>query len=178
MTVTAENQHLRDRVRLLEYRASLMRQAPSPEAAERMQRVHQRADSISSAFGERAPAVPAAGVGLDEFTRRCIRPLLKHSPEFAGEQLFGLTGPALAMVAERVFADAERAIHDAATSTPGRLVARQHRDSVGRLITTFDGDPIAWMSPFMTAGSVGRIERSAVAAGRSTITPRGNHGNS
>lgn len=161
----------------MEDRLARMRQAPTPETAERMRRVHQRADSISAAFGERAPAIPAVGIDPDEFTRRCIRPLLKHSRDFANEQLSPLTGPALEVVAERVFADAERAIHDAATAKPGVLVARQHRDPVGRMITRFDGDPLAWMAPFMQQGSAGTIDRGAVDAGRATTNPRTHNGN-
>lgn len=43
----------------------------------------------------------------------------------------------------------------------GRLFASSSRDDVGRKITTYEGDPIAWMHPFMAPGYVVTINKDA-----------------
>jgi hypothetical protein len=35
------------------------------------------------------------------------------------------------------------------------------RDAAGRLISKFYGDPLAWMTPFMGAGRVARINKTS-----------------
>lgn len=46
----------------------------------------------------------------------------------------------------------------AAAHNSGRLVAFQHRDDAGRKVTTYEGDPWAWMEPYALAGKRARVD--------------------
>lgn len=46
----------------------------------------------------------------------------------------------------------------AAAHHSGRLVPFQHRDDAGRKVTTYEGDPSAWMAPYMLAGKTARVD--------------------
>lgn len=64
------------------------------------------------------------------------------------------------------------AVQTEALSNSGKLFAHESpRDNAGRVTTSWTGDNLAWMAPFMTGASVGRInvemaKEAARAGGR------------
>jgi len=116
----------------------------SPLASEQ-----RRCDEILRGYGERERA-PDRGLGeqLNEYRIRLASLIQRHSPSFDGAKLYHFARSDDATInplLETLYAEAEKSL---LKHQPGQLreVTRTDR---GREITTFYGDPLTWMAPFM-----------------------------
>lgn len=117
-----------------------------------------RADGVMQLFGKQANP-PLAGESPISYRKRLSESLKKYSA-MKEVRMDSLDGSAFDLVEERVYADARTAALSPAEAPTGRLIPMVRRDSAGREITTFAGDPMAWMQHFMSGGSACRINRS------------------
>ena len=107
-----------------------------------------RADSIYVAFGQRAPR-PLDGENLSGYRRRIAKDLQIHSPNWKGIALSAFADDAAFSVAEaQIYADATHAAQNPVDLPEGTLRAVTRADSTGRQITSFYGQPRAWMQSF------------------------------
>ena len=91
---------------------------------------------------------PLHGEQLLDYRRRLLRPLMKFSTQFKDVDLDELREPLLTPIEKLVFADAIRASTDGSTlpeDTPREVVTV---DRTGRHISSFYGQPKAWMKTF------------------------------
>lgn len=108
-----------------------------------------RADAVYQGFGKQAPR-PLQGETLRAYNIRLMAPFLKHSKHFKDAKLSEVPDSTLPGIMESVYADAAAASMSAEDVAPGKLVERQVKDVTGRVISTFAGDPSAWMRQFRT----------------------------
>jgi hypothetical protein len=128
-----------------------------PEERDVLAATQARADAVAAQFGEQASA-PIPGESALAYRKRQLNRFKKHSPRFKDEKFDFLTGAPLAATEDIIYADAMAAARSTSdSSTIGRLIPLQKRDSAGRLITEFAGDPLAWMQSFMSGGQRGSI---------------------
>lgn len=90
---------------------------------------------------ERRAALHAAQEFLEPQSRQLAQQALKGEPT-----LFEAAESAL-------LAEARERAYDS-----GRLVPFHRRDDTGRKVTQYEGDPAAWMAPFMLPSAVARID--------------------
>ena len=91
---------------------------------------------------------PLHGEQLLDYRRRLLRPLMKYSTQFKDVDLDELREPLLTPIEKLMFADAIRASTDGSTlpeDTPREVVTV---DRTGRHISSFYGQPKAWMKTF------------------------------
>lgn len=119
-----------------------------------------RADGVAQLFGKQVNA-PLAGENPVAYRKRLAESFKKYSPQMKDVRMDSLDGAAFALVEERIYADAQSAALSPAEAPAGRLIPMVRRDSAGREITTFAGDPDAWMRHFTSTGAVCRINRAA-----------------
>jgi hypothetical protein len=105
------------------------------------------ADTALRSWGGSAPP-PMSGERLLDFRRRLLRPLLKHSKEWASVNLDELKEPLFSPIEKSVFADAIAASTDNSSVPTDYLREIITVDKSGRHISTFVGQPKAWMSAF------------------------------
>jgi hypothetical protein len=105
------------------------------------------ADTACRAWGA-AAVPPLHGEQLLDYRRRLLRPLMKHSKEFAAVDLDELREPLLTPIEKSVFADAIRASHDNSSVPEDYLREVTTTDHTGRRITCFYGQPRSWMNAF------------------------------
>jgi hypothetical protein len=105
------------------------------------------ADQACRAWGA-AAVPPLHGEQLLDYRRRLLRPLMKHSKEFAAVDLDELREPLLGPIEKSVFADAIRASTDASSVPEDYLREIITVDKTGRRISSFVGQPRAWMNAF------------------------------
>ena len=99
-----------------------------------------------------------------DYRKRQLGRFQKHSARFKDSRLDSLDEAMLGPIEDIVYADAVQAAKSPTVGSPGRLipiVTREH----GREITRFGGDIGAFMAPFMTGATVGRINRNPNAGG-------------
>jgi hypothetical protein len=120
-------------------------------------RAQSRADSVAAMFGERAPQ-PFPGERPLDYRKRALSKFQRHSERFKDSRLDSLDDATLSATEEHVYHDAQVAARSPATPTAGRLIGRTERIG-GRDITTFTGDPMAWMGAFMTGPQSGDFVR-------------------
>ncbi|MDU6685361.1 NUDIX domain-containing protein [Phytobacter diazotrophicus] len=105
-----------------------------------------KADSVFSAFGQRAPS-PTPGEKPLPYRRRLLVKLQEHSPDFKGVDLSAIADAQLLNIAEKqIYADAQSAA--SLSVGPGQLREIKRADATGRMISTFEGDPAAAWAPF------------------------------
>ena len=124
-----------------------------------------RADSVFSMFGDRAP-LPAAGERPIAYRKRLLRNLQRHSDRFKNSRFDALDAATLAPVEDQVYADAVAASSRPDAARRMTLVPHHATDIAGRRITTFTGDPMAWMQFFTPQPQIGRIVRRDASAAR------------
>ena len=146
---------------LAELRAAIKRLTTEVPAGERdaLAAAQSRADSVAAMFGDRAPT-PMAGEASLDYRKRLLKAYQQHSPKFKDTRFDSADSAMLEPVEGIVYADAVNAAKIPALARPGILMPIQKRDAAGRTITTYVGDPLAWMSPYMTHGQNGRINRN------------------
>lgn len=107
-----------------------------------------RADRTYGLHGLNAPR-PMEGETPVAYRRRLVVALQKHSIDYKDVDLSTINDDKmLAIVEKRVFADAEEAAKRPVDLGVGELRKVERRDDVGRKVTEFHGDPIAWMQQF------------------------------
>ena len=116
------------------------------------------ADGLGQMFGiEITP--PLHGESPVEYRKRLAAKFQKHSQKMAGIRLDSLEGPAFDVIEGQIYADALEAARSPDVQKAGVLIPIERRDSAGRVITTFEGDPMSWMQHFMSPGGTARIVR-------------------
>ncbi len=116
-----------------------------------------RADAVAGMFGNKVDA-PMSGETPLAYRKRLLNRFKKHSARFKDEKFDFHNGATLAAVEDIIYNDAITAARSPdETSVAGRLIPLQERDSAGRLITKFAGDPLSWMLPFMSGGRRGTV---------------------
>jgi hypothetical protein len=91
---------------------------------------------------------PLTGERLLDYRRRLLRPLMKHSKEFAAVDVDQLAEPLITPIEKSVFADAIKASHDNSSVPEDYLREVTTTDATGRRITTFYGQPRSWLNQF------------------------------
>jgi hypothetical protein len=114
-----------------------------------------RADAVATLHGVSAPP-PILGESAIAYRRRLLSKFQGFSPTFGKANVNFVDAPTLALLEDRIYADAAQARHDA---TPGELRAVESRDAAGRLITRFHGDVGAFLAPFVSHGQRVKINR-------------------
>jgi hypothetical protein len=145
------------RVNALRREVSAIRRELSSEDVEALAMTQARADAALAPFGKRS-SPPISGEMPDKYRQRMLRHLAPLSPRFKDETFYSVTGAALTVCEDQVYADAMAAARDSdSPANAGRLIPLQERDDAGRLVTKFAGDPLSWMQSFMSAGRRGHI---------------------
>lgn len=106
-----------------------------------------KADAVLAAHGKSAGR-PLNGEGILAYRKRMARDLQTHSPDWKGVNLNTLPGEAFNIAERAIFADAVKAAKSPTTAGVGLLREVRNTDRTGRVISTFVGDPDAWMSEF------------------------------
>jgi hypothetical protein len=130
----------------------------TPERADAIADAYMRADQVYATWGQTPPHA-MSHESVQDYEARLARPLQKHSKEFGAVDLSKLDSATHAGVISRVFADAVAAANDPASYTEG-LREVQTRDHSGRVITSFKGQPRAWLSQFTAPSMRASIDTS------------------
>jgi colicin import membrane protein len=120
-----------------------------------------QADSVYSMLGSAAPA-PMAAETFDDYRVRLMRGLQRHSRDFKDSNLTAVAradSVAFDAIADRILSDAKKFAGTSGAVADGQLRAHETRSSGGHHITTYTGDPFAWMAPFMLRPQRVRISR-------------------
>lgn len=105
------------------------------------------ADRVHAAFGDSAPR-PLQGEDLLGYRRRLTRGLQKHSSTWKDVDLTKADDNLLGVAQRQVYADAFSAARNPIDLAEDELRAVVSRDTTGRQITTFVGQPRAWLNQF------------------------------
>lgn len=147
------------RVNALRKEVAAVRRELSSEDVEALVATQARADAALQPFGKRS-SPPISGETPDKYRQRMLRHLAPLSPRFKDETFHYVTGAALAVCEDQVYADAASAARDCDNpANAGRLIPLRKADDTGRVITRFAGDPLSWMTAFMDGGRRGHINR-------------------
>jgi hypothetical protein len=120
-----------------------------------------KADSVYGMLGGAAPA-PMAGETYDDYRVRLMRGLQRHSPVFKDSNLPAVAradSVAFNAIADRILSDAMKFAGTSNSVADGQLRETVTRSSGGHMISTFTGDPFAWMRNFMLTPRRVRISR-------------------
>ena len=113
-----------------------------------MSSVQAQADAVFQAFGDSAPR-PQTGEDLAGYRRRLVTKLKEHSPAWKDTNVAAIfDANAFATIEKQVYADALSAAQRPADLEPGALREIKTRDTTGREISSFVGEPSAWMAGF------------------------------
>jgi septal ring factor EnvC (AmiA/AmiB activator) len=108
-----------------------------------------RADTVFAMLGKSAPR-PLVGETLPAYRRRLIGGLKEHSPSYKGVEVAALADEQVLAIAERtVYADAAAFANTPMSAADGGLRETKRTSAAGHQISTFTGDPFAWMGQFM-----------------------------
>jgi len=143
--LASQNGDLVRRVAALESRTPL-----SPEHADynTMIGFQSRADRSYSLHGLSAPR-PMEGETAVAYRRRLAVGLKKHSPDYKDIDIGAVSDEnMLTVIEKRVYDDAEKAARNPVDIGAGELRKITRTDEMGRRITEYHGDPMAWMEPF------------------------------
>jgi hypothetical protein len=105
------------------------------------------ADKVYHALGDAAPR-PLRGENLLAYRRRLATGLKAHSDNWKDVDLSALPKAALDIAERQIRADAMNAAMNPRAVAEGQLRELVNVDSTGRRITSFVGQPSAWMSQF------------------------------
>ena len=106
-----------------------------------------KADKVHSAFGDSAPR-PLQGEDLLSYRRRLATGLKKHSDDWKDEDLSKVPEGVLAIAERKVYKDAMNVALHPVDLPAGMLREIITQDTTGRRISTFAGEPRAWMQQF------------------------------
>jgi hypothetical protein len=105
------------------------------------------ADMACRAWGA-AAVPPLHGEQLLDYRKRLLRPLIKYSTQFKDVSLDELREPLLTPIEKSIFADAIKASTDNSSAPDDYLREVTTTDQTGRRVTSFYGQPRAWMNQF------------------------------
>ena len=142
----------------IERRIGAMSRPMSGAERDDLARAQARADSVARMFGGSASA-PLPGETSVDYRRRMAAKFAPYSKRFAGARFDALDAATLAPIEDMIYSDAVAAAKSPDRAQPGQIIPVQEVDMVGRTITRFIGDPLAWMAPMMSAGQVGHFIR-------------------
>jgi hypothetical protein len=163
MTPAEENRYLRNQLADLQHRLSSVQRSTSAEERNEIAAATARCDAVARLYGTTASA-PVPGETPLAYRRRLAAHYQRYSKTFAQARLDALDAATFEPVESTIFAEAAEAARDPASYGPGELVAVQERDSAGRLVTKYYGDPLSWMAAFMGSGGVvGNVNRNAAS---------------
>lgn len=120
----------------------------TPELEAEYRNEQARCDSVAEMFGTRAPA-PLIDECITDYQRRLAKPYQQYSSRWKNTDLHRCDASILTPIVGQIFDDARRAAHDPARIAPGKLEMSEERDSAGRTIRRFYGDPMATWAPYM-----------------------------
>lgn len=152
-----EAMRLRRENRDLERRIEAACTARTSEEIAALDAIQRRAESVTAKFGE-APPMPRPGERPHEFRVRVLERLQGRSPEFADFDL-ARADSALLAVAEREIFKAAEEVARSGLEAKQPLVRVDEKNEGGQTVSSFYGDPLEWMRPFMGSGTVCRITR-------------------
>lgn len=153
-----ENADLKRRLAGMEAWKKSLTTETSASERDALSAAQSRADSVAVMFGDRAPPPMPGEVSLD-YRKRQLNRFKSHSARFKESRFDSLDEAMLSPIEDIVYADAVSVARSPAQIQPGILIPMERRDAAGRTITTYVGDPMAWMQHFMTGAQVGRINR-------------------
>lgn len=106
------------------------------------------ADDAYSMFGDSAPR-PMDGETLPDYRRRLLSKMQLHSVAFKDSKLEAIAdSTAFDAIEKSIYADAQKAAMSPESIPMDQLRSFTRKDVTGRQITTFGGQPRAWMSNF------------------------------
>jgi hypothetical protein len=146
----ANDAHVAAEIRRLSALVNKMPKSMSDADYAAMADYQARADSVYSAFGERAPA-PLQGEAAPAYRIRLAKGMQSHSSAWKDVPLRDLPENALDIAEAAIYADATAAARSPVGVSAGSLRAIKKRDAADRVITEFVGEPSAWMGEFRTA---------------------------
>ncbi len=117
-----------------------------------------RADRVAQMFGD-SVTPPMHGETPISYRKRLASKFQKHSKTMKDTRLDSLTGAAFDLVESKIYDDAQAVALNPSEITAGRLIPQVYKDAAGREITTFTGDPDAWMNQFKGTGIIGKINK-------------------
>jgi hypothetical protein len=132
--------------RLKDLEARLPSQASDADLAA-LSDVQARADSVYAAFGDSAPRF-LQGENLLAYRRRLAKGLQSHSTAWKDVDLTSLPENVVSVAEAAIYADAMTAARNPAGVAADTLREVRSRDTTGRVVTSFVGEPRAWMSDF------------------------------
>jgi len=112
-----------------------------------MGEIQARADTIYAAFGDSAPRPLQGETGL-AYRKRLAKGLQTHSMAWKDVDLSALPENVVSVAEGAIYADAMTAARNPANVEVDQLRAVKTRDATGRVVTSFVGEPRAWMSDF------------------------------
>lgn len=115
--------------------------------AEEMADAHAKADSVASAFGERA-ASPIPGETPLAYRRRLLGKIKDHSADWKDADLSKLDSVSFAVAEKNIYAAAMIAANAPVTDLSHGLREIVRTDEAGRRIKEFRGAPRMWMDDF------------------------------
>jgi hypothetical protein len=161
-SVTQENADLKARLTAMEATMKGLTTERSVDESAALGAAQARADSIAAQFGDKAPA-PFTGEASLSYRKRLVGRFQRHSARFKDAKLDGLDATQLGAIEDFVYQDAQVAARNPATGAGlGKLIAHTRHEG-GREVTTYTGDPMSWMQPFMSGAQVGTIRNHSTS---------------
>jgi 8-oxo-dGTP pyrophosphatase MutT (NUDIX family) len=136
---------LQGRVRRLE---KAMPRQMTDEDYHAMIEAQSRADSVYGALGIGRAPIPLNGEDLNGYRRRVATKLKNHSSRWGKTNLYNIQSDAFDIVESDIYNDAMASAMSADDVPDGHLRAVVKHDIAGRPITSYVGEPSAWMSQF------------------------------
>ena len=137
---------------------SRMRRTPTSEERAELSEARKRADGVYAALGRDVPDHLPGETPL-AYRQRLADGLKDQSPGLRKANLAGLPAGALTAVEARIYQDAQHAAETGAGIPRGTIRPHTYEDATGHKVTEYHGDPMAWMSPFMSGGARLRVRR-------------------
>ncbi len=138
----AERDRIGAQLRDLQNRVNAIQRERNGFEIEEMRRVQARANSIMALHGERARD-PSLGETPLHYRAALAQELAEHSASYKSANLRGYDAQSVAAAEDVIYNDAVQAARNTAKATPGLLVSERYRDESGRMITRWNGDPMA-----------------------------------
>lgn len=112
-----------------------------------MSELQARADTVYAAFGDSAPR-PLQGETTLAYRRRLAKGMQAHSSAWKDVDLSSLPENVISVAEAAIYADAMTAARNPAGLEADQLRELKSRDVTGRVVSTFVGEPRAWMQNF------------------------------
>ncbi|MGQ3662667.1 NUDIX hydrolase [Citrobacter braakii] len=127
-----------------------LRTAAADEDQNDMVQAQVKADSAYTAVGRKAPQ-PFSGEKAMDYRKRALIGLQGLAKDFSEVNIRSISDSAtLNVLEDQIYKAAKADVDWAMDNTPGYLHKTVRMDEAGRRITTWHGDPNAWLSAFKT----------------------------